>query len=418
MSDIVHANFYTSVVGSNAIAVQDGYVLNCEDILDLDHPYQDGKVKDMFDENILAESRNNAGGVGMYALPFDKCGISFYYNKTLFEEYGLEAPQTWEELLEDCQVFADNGYETPVTVSSESNWIIASLADAGYRYKEYDYLVQPGDAMWNEDTMSANIDFKFDDNDLNCDMFTVRNEERTMQALLEGEVYSDISRTAWAEFAKLAKYFPYNFIAGGADSVTEFEMQQSPMLITGSWNVGLLIDDLNQMPEDAQFEWATFNIPGFAEAPEGFGSEMRGLYVLGNQMGIIPKGDEDHDARVLDFYLYWYSVQGAQTCYEETLANGNYVQGPCMIKGVELSEDLSEKLEGFIVEGPVKDWFQSLTGMNTTTEADRPVFNDILNKYVGGEIEEDEFLDGLNEIVVTATSESMETSGYDGDPTT
>ncbi len=70
------------------------------------------------------------------------------------------------------------------------------------------------------------------------------------------------------------------------------------------------------MPESAQFDWATFNIPDFANAPEGFGTKMRGLYVLGNVMGIVPKNDADHDARVLDFYLYWYSQAGAQMCYE------------------------------------------------------------------------------------------------------
>lgn len=79
----------------------------------------------------------------MQALPFDKCGISFFYNKTAFEALGLSAPETWEELLEVCQAFRDNGVENPITVSSEASWIMASLADAGFRDQEYDFLVQP-----------------------------------------------------------------------------------------------------------------------------------------------------------------------------------------------------------------------------------------------------------------------------------
>ena len=417
-SDIVHANFYADVVGGTAAAVAQGYLMNMETLLDLDHPYQDGKVRDMFEENVLAEARNNAGGNGMIALPFDKCGISFYYNKDAFEAQGLSAPATWEDLLAACETFKANGVETPITVSSESNWIMASLADAAYRYDEYTYLVQPGDSDWNEDTMQANVDFVFDDADMSCDQFTVKSNERIMAARRDGIILSETSKVCWTEFAKLAQYFPYNFIAGGADSVTEFEMQYSPMLLTGSWNVGLLIDDLNQMPEEARFEWATFNIPGFANPPEGFGSEMRGLYVMGNQMGIIPKEDEDHNARVLDFYLYWYSQAGAQLCYEETLSNGNYVQGPAMIKGVELSPELNEKLEGFIVEGAVKDYFSILIGMNQTTEADRPAHNDLMNKFIAGEIDVDAWLTGMNEIVQTFNNEQMENAGYDGDPTT
>lgn len=417
-SDIVHSNFFAPLAGGSASALNQGLIFDMSTILDMDHPYQDGKVRDMYDENVLVEQRNGSGGSGMIALPFDKCGISFYYNKTAFEELNVDAPETWEDLLEVCEKFSESGVENPVTVSSEASWLLASLADAGFRGQEYDFLVQPGDAIWDEETMAANKDFKFDENDMSCDLFTVQSDERLMKAKEDGIIFSDVSKTAWTEFAKLAKYFPENYIAGGADTVTEFETQVSPMLVSGSWNVGLILDDLNQMPEDKQFEWATFNIPGFAEAPEGFGTEMRGLYTLGNVMGILPKGDEDHDARVLDFYLYWYSQQGAQSCYEETLSNGNYVQGPAMIKGVTLSDELNEKLEGFIVGGPVKAYSSELCGISETTEADRSVHNDLINKFIAGTIDVDTFLNSLNDIRHNFTMSQIETSGYDLDPTT
>lgn len=417
-SDIVHSNFFATVAGDAASALNQGLIFDMSTILDMDHPYQDGKVGDMYDENVLSEQRNSSGGSGMIALPFDKCGISFYYNKTAFEALGLEAPKTWEDLLDVCAKFRENGVKNPVTVSSEASWILASLADAGFRGQEYDFLVQPGDAIWDEATMAANKDFKFDENDMSCDLFTVASAERQMMAKEDGIIFSDVSKTAWTEFAKLAQYFPENYIAGGADTVTEFETQLSPILLSGSWNVGLILDDLNQMPADKQFEWATFNVPGFANAPEGFGSEMRGLYTLGNVMGILPKGDEDHDARVLDFYLYWYSQQGAQTCYEETLSNGNYVQGPAMIKGVTLSDELNEKLEGFIVGGPVKSFSSELIGMSQTTEADRSVHNDLINKFIAGSIDVDTFLKGMNDVMHNFTLSQMENGGYDLDPTT
>lgn len=354
----------------------------------------------------------------MQALPFDKCGISFYYNKDLFEANGLTAPKTWEELLTACETFRAAGYDNPVTVSQEATWILASLADAGMRAGEYDYLIQPADSAYDAATMSANDGFTWNPDDLACDTFTVMSNERKFMAEKDGIVLSDVSRTAWSEFAKLAAYFPENFIAGGSDTVAEFEMQISPILVSGSWNVGLLIDDLNQMPTDAQFDWATFNIPGFANAPEGFESQMRGLYTLGNVMGIINKGDEDHAARVLDFYLYWYSQAGAQTCYEETLSNGNYVQGPAMIKGVTLSDPLNEKLQGFIVDGPVKSTFSEIIGLNQTTEADRPIYNDLMNKLVSGEIDIDAFVKGMDEVVRNYADSQIEAAGYDLDPAT
>lgn len=416
--DIIHSNFFGDVVGGAASALEQGYLVDMSTVLDMEHPYQDGLVRDMYDEIVLTEAKNNSGGVAMQALPFDKCGISFFYNKTAFEELGLSAPETWEELLEICQIFRDNGVTNPITVSSEASWIMASLADAGLRGQEYDYLIQPGDALWDEETMAANKDFTFDENNLACDAFTVQSDERIAMAKRDGIIFSDASKNAWTEFAKLAAYFPENYLASGADTVAEFEMQLSPILLSGSWNVGLILDDLNQMPEDKQFDWATFNIPGFANPPEGFGSEMRGLYVLGNVMGIVAKDDADHQARVLDFYLYWYSQAGAQTCYEETLSNGNFVQGPCMIKGVTLSDTLNEKLEGFIVEGPVKQYSSQLVGMNETTEADRAVHNDLLNNFVAGNIDLDTFLEQLNDIQQNYVDSQQEASNWDFDPTT
>ena len=417
-SDIVHSNFLGNVVGSPAAALEQGILFDMSTILDMEHPYQDGLVRDMYDEVLIAETMSGSGGAAMQALPFDKCGISFFYNKTAFEELGLTAPETWEELLEICAVFAENGVENPITVSSEASWILASLADAGLRSREYDFLVQPGDAIWDETTMSANIDFVFDENDMTCDTLTVSSPERILMAKEDGIIFSDVSRTAWSEFAKLAQYFPENYYSGGADTVTEFEMQLSPMLISGSWNVGLILDDMNMMPEDSRFEWATFKVPGFANPPEGFQSEMRGMYVLGNIMGIIPKGDPDHDARVLDFYLYWYSQAGAQLCYEETLANGNYVQGPCMIKGVTLSDELNEKLEGFVTSGPVKQYSSEIIGMSQATQADMPLYNDLQNRFIAGEIDLDTFLEELNGIMHNYTVSQMEASGYDLDPLT
>ena len=415
-SDIVHANFLSSAMGG--VALEKGYLRELTDILDMEHPYQDGLVRDMYNDTLLTEARNNFGGTGIGALPFDKTGISFYYNKTVFESYGLSAPETWEELLEICATLEEKGYENPITVGNEASWILASLADAGFRYQEADFLVQPGDAIYDAETMGDNDGFVFDDNNLACDSFTVASAERMLIARNNDIIHSDISRTAWTEFAKLAAYFPENWISGSTDNITEFETQVSPILLNGAWNVGLILDDINQMPEEKRFDWATFNIPGFENAPEGFGNEMRGLYVSGNVMGIIPKNDEDHDARVLDFYLFWYSQEGAQMCYEETLANGNYVQGPCSINGVVLADELMEKLSGFVVEGPVKQYSSDLCGLFATQEADRPVHNDLINKFTAGEISVDEFLDGLAVVMQNDTDARIEAGGYDLDPAT
>ena len=105
-------------------------------------------------------------------------------------------------------------------------------------------------------------------------------------------------------------------------------------------------------------------------------------------------------------------------CYEETLSNGNFVQGPCMINGVVLKDELMEKLTGFVVEGVVKAYSCELCGLYQTQEADRPIHNDLINKLTAGEIDIDTFLDGLATVQGNDTDVKIEAGGYDLDPTT
>ena len=57
-------------------------------------------------------------GEGLYALPFNRSTPMFYYNKTLFDENGLTAPTTWDELHETAKKLSipDTrwGFEVPI----------------------------------------------------------------------------------------------------------------------------------------------------------------------------------------------------------------------------------------------------------------------------------------------------------------
>ena len=81
-----------------------------------------------------------------------------FYNRTLFDERGLVAPKTWEELIEVCQVFKNDGI-TPIALSAKDTWVLAMAHDAlvlksvghnkvqavltkeGQRYNDTDFLV-------------------------------------------------------------------------------------------------------------------------------------------------------------------------------------------------------------------------------------------------------------------------------------
>ncbi len=50
----------------------------------------------------------------LVAIPQEVVAYGLFVNKDLFDQYGLELPETPEDFLECCRVFKENGIETPV----------------------------------------------------------------------------------------------------------------------------------------------------------------------------------------------------------------------------------------------------------------------------------------------------------------
>ena len=59
------------------------------------------------------------------AIPYSIMAAGIIYNKDIFEEYGLEVPETWDELIEVCEALQAEGI-TPIylTGASADNWTI------------------------------------------------------------------------------------------------------------------------------------------------------------------------------------------------------------------------------------------------------------------------------------------------------
>ena len=136
-------------------------------------------------------------------------------------------------------------------------------------------------------------------------------------------------------------------------------------------------------------------------------------------MGIIKtNGDGDHLERVKDFYKFCYSPENSQKMFETTLAAGNFVQGPPAIIGVELSEELNNKLAGFVQEGAVKGDFGGIVGQDKYQTADQGSYIEALNSFLKGDLTAKEFCEKLSPIAVKSVQESIDKNGYDLDPAT
>lgn len=58
---------------------------------------------------------------GQYAVPTRFDGEVFIYKKSVFEQYGIEEPKTWDELLAICETLKSNGV-TPFILGDQLSW--------------------------------------------------------------------------------------------------------------------------------------------------------------------------------------------------------------------------------------------------------------------------------------------------------
>lgn len=55
------------------------------------------------------------GGEGIYGLPMDSGPIALFYNQDVFDEHGVEVPETWEEYLEAARQFREADDDVYIT---------------------------------------------------------------------------------------------------------------------------------------------------------------------------------------------------------------------------------------------------------------------------------------------------------------
>lgn len=63
-----------------------------------------------------------------YFLPNNWYWWAMFYRKSIFQEFGLEEPETWDEFLEVCQVLKDNN-KIPITIGTRYRWTAAAWFD-------------------------------------------------------------------------------------------------------------------------------------------------------------------------------------------------------------------------------------------------------------------------------------------------
>ena len=177
----------------------------------------------------------------IYGIPWSQDGKVFFYNKKIFDELGLEEPETWGEFIALLDTLRAAGYENPVAEGLVDQWAVLH------------YLGTINQRMIDEETLSK-------DYDASTGEFTDPGYVRALEY--------------WQQ---LTSYM------GEVASAIDHETARNTLFATGEAPIMYLqfaeIPQLEQViPED--FEYGFFNFPAFEEglgdpnaltgAPEGF----------------------------------------------------------------------------------------------------------------------------------------------------
>lgn len=105
-------------------------------------------------DDIMESYREETSQFGFInAMPFNKSTYVYFYNKTMFDELGLEAPQTWDDLLTIGKTFLEQ--KNMVSLGFDD---MAGMLEATLRQNGCDYVTEEGAQFDNEAGQQA-IDF-------------------------------------------------------------------------------------------------------------------------------------------------------------------------------------------------------------------------------------------------------------------
>lgn len=115
-------------------------------------------VSDLWEEPEIAENLASTKGAmtidgKQWGVPYTYYQWGVYYREDLFEEYGLEEPQTWEELKSNCQTLLDNGIKC-FTIGTKFLWTAGGWFDyLNMRTHGYDFhmALTQGEVPWTDD---------------------------------------------------------------------------------------------------------------------------------------------------------------------------------------------------------------------------------------------------------------------------
>lgn len=114
---------------------------------------------DQYPEETLAASKGTDDK--QYGVPLNISTTQMFYNKKIFEELGLEEPQTWEEFMTLNKTLQDEGY-TPISLGTKEGWLLSLshgiIGPAHYGANEFVDNVTAGETDFSSEEFNRSIE--------------------------------------------------------------------------------------------------------------------------------------------------------------------------------------------------------------------------------------------------------------------
>lgn len=252
--------------------MKEGFALPLNDYLQepaLDH---EEPLADVFLPNTL---NMFAVDGNIYQIPYIYNTVQFWYDKRVFEEVGIEVPQTWDDLLAACDALNAEGYAPIAAEGNEPGYAAFYLTELLARIKGPGWLRQaaadPTGEMWRDPAV-------------------LDAAQKTRQLWDNGCVPPETVGYVWPQ--------GQNTLAFGT----------AAMELVGSW----LPVEL-QNATDPDFQWGGFSFPAI-EGGEGSVTDVNALL-----LSFMINKDTAHPDEAFDFLRYIMSDEIQQKFTDESL---------------------------------------------------------------------------------------------------
>ncbi len=396
--------------------------INWNEYMEEVNPYDaEGRIwKECFNYN--SQSRDAITG-RFDALSLDSVQVTWFYNKNIFEEVGVEAPETWDELVEICEKIQAAGYQ-PLCIEGtydsfyamRMGWLSQMYADQTTRTQLEVTAAQPGDYCYDpdiQDDWTLDLTDPWNDDSINV----IINPVRFWAAVYDGTLSANTPGTVavWENFCKVwPKYNGGDAFFGLTDGMPLFYQGKAAMTchVSGfavSFNetmkkakAGEEITSGDEVIEGVQvFELGMFNMPSMTNesgkygADEVFQAPARTIEVSTGFLGAFSRSAEQ-DAHIVDFMMYYCSAQGMSAAVQAGLAAGWTPSGASQVYGVTYPDEIQSAFEATEWIGNCqKQRCQAFArGLSDNQESTRK-FYDLAQQCLTGEITPEQYAEEM-----------------------